>query len=166
MDNRDVAAKPVLARLCDWLLVAVATGFGVGLAPFAPGTWGSLLGLPLVWGLQAAHLTPLAVTAASIGVVLLGVAACNAACRHYGRKDPSQVVIDEIAAFPLVFAATSIDWRTATLGFLLFRVFDIWKPYPIRRFEQLPGGWGVMADDLIAALFAGGILWGVTHFVG
>jgi len=90
---------------------------------------------------------------------LVGVPICAAAGRHFGVTDAGQIVIDEIAAFACVFLFVPVTLPTALMGFLLFRLFDIWKPWPIRRFERFPGGWGVMADDTIAGLFAGGVLW-------
>ena len=74
-------------------------------------------------------------------------------------KDPGQVVFDEIAAFSVVFLFVPISLRSAILGFLLFRLFDVWKPWPARRLERLPGGLGIMADDFAAAVYAAGGLW-------
>ena len=165
LDNRGIGDEKPAASATDRLLIPIATGLGVGLAPVAPGTWGSLWGLPLVYGMQAALLSPATYAAASLALILLGVAACNAATRHFGRKDPPQVVIDEIAAFPLVFAATDFDWLTAVLGFVRFRILDVWKPWPIRRLARLPGGWGVMADDLLAGVLAGAMLWGGMRII-
>ncbi len=85
---------------------------------------------------------------------LVGIPLCAAGARHYESKDPSRVVFDEIAVYPLVFVLTSLTWTSGVMGFLLFRLFDVLKPWPIKRFEKLPGGLGIMADDLIAALYA------------
>jgi len=124
------------------------------LIPFAPGTFGSLLGPPLVWCVQ--QLVPLAGGQFAIGIllILLGVPICNIGARRLGKKDPGAVVYDEIAAFFVVFSLVSVSWKSAGFGFLLFRLFDITKPWPIRRLEKLPKGWGVMADDLQAGLYA------------
>lgn len=123
--------------------------------PQAPGTFGSLLGPPLVWCAQ--QLVPSVWGHFAIGVllILLGVPICNAGARRLGTKDPGAVVYDEIAAFFVVFALVDVSWKSAGFGFLLFRLFDITKPWPIRRLEKLPAGWGVMADDLQAGLYAG-----------
>lgn len=145
---------PRISRVVLWL----AHGFGLGLIPSAPGTWGSLWGLPLVWGIQA--LSPTWGCAATVvPLFLVGVWICSAGRKHFGKEDPKQVVFDEIAAFPIVFMLAPISMMTAPLGFLLFRLFDVTKPWPIRRLEMLPGGWGVMADDAGAAVIAGVLLW-------
>lgn len=133
----------------------MSIGFGLGLIPVAPGTFGSLLGPPLVWIVQTR--IPGYGIQAMIGVVLffLGVRVCDVGARVLGRKDPGAVVFDEIVAFFVVFAMIPVTWRSAILGFLLFRLFDISKPWPVKRLEKLPGGWGVMVDDLMAGLYAG-----------
>lgn len=144
----------------------LATGLGSGYSSFAPGTVGSLLGLPLVWGLKAAPLSPVVYALTTIAIFLIGVPICTAACNHFALKDPGAVVFDEIAAFPITFALTPVDSTSAIVGFLLFRFFDIWKPWPIRRLEFLPSGWGVMADDALAGVFAGLCLYGVMMWMG
>jgi len=139
--------------------------------PVAPGTFGSLLGPPLVWGIQSllpGESLSAYLLQAGLGMLffLLGVPLCNIGSRVIGRKDPGSVVIDEIAAFFVVFACVPVSWETGILGFLLFRLFDITKPWPVRRLEQLPEGWGVMADDLMAGLYACFVLlfivWGIS----
>jgi phosphatidylglycerophosphatase A len=144
------------------LAVWLATGGGIGFIPWAPGTFGTLLGLPLAW---AIWLLPLWGRAPAIlGLVAIGVPICSAAARRLGRKDPGAVVWDEIAAVPVTFAALSFDRSPGSLaavlalGFVLFRVFDILKPPPARWLERLPHGWGIMADDLAAAVYAGACL--------
>jgi phosphatidylglycerophosphatase A len=153
------------------LLVLIATGLGIGYARVAPGTFGSLLGLPCAWVLCAAGLHPALYAAVAAAVFLLGVAASTAAAAHFGRHDPPACVIDEIAALPVVFAAVALglmpfNLLSAALGFGLFRLFDIWKPPPVRALERLPRGWGVMADDLMAGVYAGVSLWGVMALLG
>ena len=149
-----IAPPNALDRLA-WLY---ATGCGIGLAPKAPGTFGSLLGPLIVWGWKSLS-RPLheGMIVTVIGV-LLGVAAAQRVSRRCGLVDPGCVVCDEIAAFAIVFAIAPVTWMTAVLGFGWFRLFDIWKPWPIRRLEHLPGGWGVMADDLLAGVFAAAAL--------
>jgi len=156
-------------NLLDRLAWLYATGCGVGMVPKAPGTFGSLLGPLLVWGWQLfARPTYEGVVIAMAGV-LVGVAASQRTARRYGLSDPGCVVCDEIAAFAIVFALTTVTWTTAVIGFVWFRVFDISKPWPISRLERLPGGWGIMADDLLAGVFAAaalqGSLW-LLEFVG
>jgi phosphatidylglycerophosphatase A len=99
------------------------------------------------------------------------VRASTEAAAHFGRHDPPACVIDEIAAFPVVFAGVALglypfNLQSAALGFGLFRLFDIWKPPPVRTLERLPRGWGVMADDLLAGVYAGVSLWGVMALLG
>lgn len=136
----------------------LATGCGLGYAPKAPGTFGSLLGLPLVWLIEPVRETPIAYGVVTVLLFLVGVPICTRGATLFGRNDPPQVVFDEIAAFPVVFAFTTLTPLSAVLGFVWFRVFDVLKPWPIRRFERLPRGWGIMADDTVAGIFACGAL--------
>jgi phosphatidylglycerophosphatase A len=152
------------------LAVWLATGGGVGFVRFAPGTFGSLLGLPLAWALSL--LPWWGYLAATVAVILLGVPICGAAARRLGREDPGAVVWDEIAAMPLTFAATDLQRSPGSLalvlalGFALFRLFDILKPPPTRWLEHLPGGWGIIADDLMAGAYAGLCLYGLVWLLG
>ena len=126
----------------------LATGFGVGFLWPAPGTWGSLLGLALFVPLAGLSWPVQLVSA--IVLTGLGIAAAHAASPRLGGDDPSAVVIDEWAAMWL--ALVGIHGTTGwTLAFFLFRFFDIVKPFPARRLESLPGGLGIVADDVIAA---------------
>ena len=147
-------------NLLDRLAWLYATGCGIGMAPKAPGTFGSLLGPLLVWGWQSlARPTHESVIVFLLGV-LLGVGASQRTARRCGLSDPGGVVCDEIAAFAIVFVLNPVTWTTAAIGFVWFRVFDIAKPWPINRLEHLPGGWGIMADDLLAGVFAAAALYG------
>jgi phosphatidylglycerophosphatase A len=134
-------------HLADRLALWVATGFGIGLVTPAPGTVGGLLGIPLSWAiLQLPGLGwQLAVTLL-VGLVATNI--CSRAVRMIGGDDPQEIVLDEIAALPILWA-----------GWLLFRLFDITKPLPARNLEKLPGGWGVIADDAAAACYACLALW-------
>ena len=149
--------------LSDRLVLTLATGLGLGWLPKAPGTFGSLLGLPLVWGLEQVE-TPWRWLIAT-AVIAIGVPICGRAAKLLNLADPGCVVYDEIAAFPVVFCAVTLNWWTALLGFALFRLFDVGKPWPVSRLEQLPGGLGIMADDIAAGGFAGVCLWGATKIV-
>lgn len=146
--------------LLDRLAWLYATGFGVGLAPKAPGTFGSLLGPLIVAGWQSLSRPIHESVIVTLAGILLGVAAAQRTARRLGIEDPGCVVCDEIAAFAIVFAITPVTWMTAVIGFVWFRVFDIAKPWPINRLERLPGGWGIMADDLLAGVFAAAALQG------
>jgi len=134
------------------LLTAIATGFGSGYSPIAPGTAGSLVGLALFWPLAGlgTAVQLLALTA----VTVVGVRAADAVARHEGRKDPGLVVVDEIAGQWLTLLALPFTPLVAALGFLTFRVMDVVKPWPARQLEALPGGVGIVADDLMAGVYA------------
>jgi len=131
----------------------IALGFGAGLAPRAPGTFGTLAALAIYWAL-ALVLPPLAIAFLAVPLFFLGVWACGVAGRNLGAEDHGALVWDEIVAFlPLAALASASLWLQA-VAFLLFRLFDIWKPFPIRHFEaRVKGGLGVMLDDLLAACY-------------
>ena len=152
--------------LISTLTLGVATGLGFGYSPFAPGTIGCLWGLPLTWVVSRIPGWP-----TQVGLILAlcfaGIPLCSAAARRLGKKDPGEIVWDEIASLPIVFL-----WLPAPLisrpeilliGFVLHRVFDISKLPPVRNVEKLPAGAGIMADDVVAALYAclvlHGLLW-------
>jgi phosphatidylglycerophosphatase A len=131
----------------------IAFGGGVGLAPAAPGTFGTLLALPLYW-LLAPWLEPLEYLLALAGLFALGIWACDVAGRAIGVADHGGMVWDEIVAFLLVlfFTPATLFWQA--VAFLLFRLFDIFKPPPIRYYERtFKNGFGVMLDDLVAAFY-------------
>jgi phosphatidylglycerophosphatase A len=131
----------------------VATFAYVGFFPFAPGTAGSAAALPLYAVIQWSGSKT--VEAVAIGlVVLAGVWAATGAERRLGGHDPGPVVIDEVAGMLVTLAFLPFSWTLALVGFFLFRLFDVFKPYPAGRLERLPAGWGVMADDLMAAVYA------------
>jgi phosphatidylglycerophosphatase A len=147
----------------NFFAVCLGTGLGVGFIPFAPGTWGSLWGPLLIWSSLKTSWSKPALISFGVVFVALGVPICTRAARAIGKKDPGSVVYDEIAAFWLVYLPQVLGWRdftwvSAVLGFLLFRLFDITKPWPVRRLEKLPDGLGIMADDLAAGVYAGGLL--------
>jgi len=148
-----VAKEP--HRLSIW----IATGLGCGYFPVAPGTAGSAAGLALVIALRQTSLGPagLRVCLGSLTALLfvLGVWSAGKAERVFGRVDPGQVVIDEVVGQMLTFVATPrITWIGLIAGFILFRAFDIAKPFPARRAERIPGGWGIMLDDVVAGLYS------------
>jgi phosphatidylglycerophosphatase A len=151
------AASPLSA--VDRICMVLATGFGIGLIPGSPGTYGSLWGLAIAAGLDRLAWSPVAHLATLAALLLLGVPICQRGAAVMGLKDPGPVVYDEFLSLPLAFVAVPFRWETALAGFALFRLFDITKPGPVRRLEQLPGGWGIMADDLGAGLLAALVLW-------
>ena len=132
----------------------IALGFGCGLAPVGPGTVGTAAAIPLYWAL-ALVLPPLAIAFLAIPLFFVGIWACGVTGRDLGVADHSAMVWDEIVAFLPLAALASSHLFLQALAFALFRVFDIWKPFPIRLLErELKGGLGVMADDLVAACYA------------
>lgn len=142
---------PVKA-LADRLAWLVATAFGAGRSPLAPGTAGSAVGVLLFWPL--ASLSPAAQAAAILGLAVLGTVAGGRLASRLSSKDPGLVVVDEVAGQWLTLAALPFTPATAALGFLLFRAMDVLKPWPARDLERLPGGLGIMADDLAAGVYA------------
>jgi phosphatidylglycerophosphatase A len=137
------------------LVMGLATGGGVGYMPFAPGTFGSLLGLVLYVGLAALPFTAYGTVVAVLG--LIGVWASTEAEQLLGQKDASIIVIDEVVGILLALWSVSLDrYIPVVLGFGLFRLFDIIKPWP--ALERLPQGWGVMMDDVVAGVMAQGVL--------
>jgi phosphatidylglycerophosphatase A len=132
----------------------IATGFGIGLLPMMPGTWASMAALPCAWAVRSfGGSTALAV--AAVIAFALGWWASGWVARASGHHDPGFIVIDEIAAQWLVLLAAPLDWRGYAAAFLLFRIFDITKPWPARLIERrVAGGLGIMLDDVVAALYA------------
>lgn len=144
----------------------IAFGFGSGLAPKAPGTAGTLLGLPLYWLIAATTSSWIQQAALILLAFLAGVWVCARTGRALGVPDHGGIVWDEIVAFALVLLFTPTGWLWTGLAFALFRLFDILKPWPIRYFDaRLKNGFGVMFDDLLAAGFAIAVLKGVAWLV-
>jgi phosphatidylglycerophosphatase A len=170
------AIKPSNNRPLDRLGYAIATGFGAGHAPVAPGTFGAAEGVVLFFSINALVNQRLALTATlslsvfvivNVALYALGVWASNRAIAATGLKDPRVAVIDEvsgqlIAMTPLIFFPSLAGYpplAAVAVSFLLFRAFDIFKPFPIRRLERLPGGVGVMSDDVLAGVYAAALTW-------
>ena len=139
------------------LAVAVATGLYCGYVPVAPGTIGSVLGLGVFAGIRAIG-SPLGEATMIIGLMFAGVWSASVTERHVGRTDPGIIVIDEVVGMLLTVSFLTINAGMILVGFVLFRAFDIVKPYPARACERLPGGWGVMAADVVAGLYAHALL--------
>jgi phosphatidylglycerophosphatase A len=130
-----------------------AFGFGSGLAPWAPGTAGTLAAVPIALALKA--LPPLAFWAILVTAFFAGIRFCELTARRLGSHDPGSIVWDEMVAYWLTVAFVPPHWTWLLAAFLLFRLFDIAKPWPIRLVERrLGGGLGIMADDVIAAVYA------------
>jgi phosphatidylglycerophosphatase A len=131
----------------------VATAGGVGTVPRAPGTAGSVVGLAAGWA-AASALGPLGYAGVTAALFALGVVAAERAERSARCKDPSFVVIDEVVGMLVALFALPLRAGELLAALLCFRLFDIAKPFPLRRLEALPGGWGVMLDDLVAGVYA------------
>ena len=159
----------------DYFSLVLST-FGVGYLPLAPGTWGSAVAVGIYLLIRWAYLNcaicltacgwrpatadawlGFALLLALLLFTLLGIWAAGRAAKLFGDKDPGKVVVDELMGQFLVFffVPLGISWWMILLGFLLFRFFDIWKPYPIDTLQDLPGGLGVCADDIVAGVYAG-----------
>jgi len=153
------APQPKTRTLWAW---AIATFFGAGLGKPGPGTYGSVAAM-LLWvlagiGLHASQQTLLILL--FIGIlfsIALGVPAATIAARESGRHDPGFVVIDEVAGQWITLLFSPADWRHGLIALILFRLFDITKPFPVRRLERLPEGWGIVLDDVAAGLYALGV---------
>jgi phosphatidylglycerophosphatase A len=152
----------------------IAQGFGIGRIPVAPGTFGSIVGIGFLALLLLARSWPVLIAGIVVGAAL-SVWLCGEAEKILGQKDPGSVVLDEIVAIPLCCLTwlNLSGWHLPGPGFLfegrhlittigifvLFRVFDIWKPWPVRQSQRLPGGLGVTVDDLLAAAYVNLVTW-------
>jgi phosphatidylglycerophosphatase A len=183
----------------DKLIVFVAQGFGIGRIPFAPGTWGTLLGFGWCWLLLSFNSFEIFIFGSLMGVIA-AVLFCGWTEDITGQKDPGSVVLDEIVAIPVCYVGPLIamqladslggppaadaptgsgagysflttSWKGVALAvtaFLLFRLFDIWKPWPVRQAQSLPSGWGVVIDDVLAAAYVNLValaLYAVAYFL-
>ncbi len=170
------AGAPATGKKTLWAW-AVGTFFGAGLLKPGPGTWGSVAAM-LLWAysfvLPAQHALAhgsgaivssiLPTLAAALLATAIGIPAATIVARESGREDPGHVVIDEVAGQWLTLVLCKPDWLHALLALALFRLFDITKPWPIRKLERLPAGWGIMLDDLGAGLYAAIALVLVQHW--
>ena len=140
------------------LITMLATGCYIGYTPKAPGTAGSILGLCIIWSL--ADTSSLLYIILTIFLLILGIWVSGRAEIYFGH-DGSQIVIDEIIGVMITFVWIPLTVHTLILGFILFRIMDIVKPFPADRAQKLPGGIGVVADDVIAAVYAHLLLQGI-----
>jgi phosphatidylglycerophosphatase A len=167
--------------------LAVATSLGLGYLPKAPGTFGSLMGVLLAWGALAWSRVATAGTSLQatdwwskfavvecvlvVAVSAIGVWAAGRVATYLRSTDPQIVVVDEVAGQLISYLGLAtprtiaLNWKYLLLGLILFRVFDIWKPFPARQAESLPGGLGIMADDWIAGAYAA-LLLGFARYLG
>lgn len=150
-----------------WGPILLATWFGAGLLPRMPGTWGSLAALPFAWVIHL-YGGPDALMAAAAAVFLIGIWASEIYARASASADPGEVVIDEVAGQWLTLAlAAPLDPLYYALGFVLFRLADIFKPWPVSWADRrLKGGMGIMIDDILAAIYAAAALVAFGYFMG
>jgi phosphatidylglycerophosphatase A len=136
--------------------VLIATWFGCGFSPTAPGTVGSLAAVAIAYLL---HWRPIYFAALAVAMMPVAIWAADVTARNANRKDPQTVVVDEVLGQWITLAgAATLNWKSLLGAFLLFRLFDIWKPPPVRRLEALPGGAGIVADDVMAGLYGALVL--------
>ena len=148
-----MADRPTFGFLIRHPAHFIALGAGAGLAPVAPGTFGTLAAIPLALALRA-YFGDAEFIAAVVFLFVAGAWAAQVAGRNLGESDHGAIVVDEIAAFLLVLFFVGADWMSVALAFLVFRLFDIWKPPPIRQLDAaIKNGVGVMLDDLLAAAY-------------
>ncbi len=158
MANSKTQLHPPSEKKTLWAWL-VGTFFGAGLLKPGPGTYGSISAL-LLWfiSIHVFHPTPLAqtigTTIAALTATLIGIPAATIVARESGREDPGHVVIDEVAGQLIALIAIPADWQHALISLLLFRLFDILKPWPIRKLEAFPAGTGIMLDDVAAGILA------------
>ena len=141
--------------------LAIATWFGCGYFPWGPGTVGSLAAVLIAALLEAYFHAGRSTLLVLVAVLTLpGIWASTQTARYVARKDPGLVVVDEVLGQWLTLAAAAtLNWKSLLAGFVLFRLFDIWKPWPVRKLELLPGGIGIVADDLAAGAYGALILY-------
>lgn len=157
-------AVGVMCPDVDTLAKLVATALGAGYAPRAPGTCGTAVAVPLAWALASLSVWHFGLVA--VGVTFLGVACASRADRAWGTEDNQRIVIDEVAGY--LFTVAPVDrghWAPLAVGFVIFRALDILKPPPVRWLDaNLPGGWGVVLDDVAAGLMGAGLMLLLDHF--
>ncbi len=145
-----------------WSKVAwvLGTWFGCGLVPVAPGTAGTLGAIPLY--LLAIRGGRAAVASTAIAVTLVGVWAASVVARELHKKDPQLVVVDEVAGLLVTMLPVAApSWRSVAIGFAVFRMLDVVKPWPVRRLENLPSGWGIVLDDVAAGVIGAVVMVGL-----
>ncbi|MEQ8441783.1 MAG: phosphatidylglycerophosphatase A [Alphaproteobacteria bacterium] len=147
------------------LSTVIATWFASGLLKPAPGTWGSAAALPFAWAI-ATFLDPLALIPAAAILFPVGCWAADRYDRDKGSHDASEIVVDEVVGVWLTLSIVPVDWLHYAIGFAAFRLFDIIKPWPIRWVDRrVSGGFGVMLDDVLAAIYAMATVYGIGFVV-
>ena len=141
-----------MKKLIKW----IAVGFGTGWSPIMPGTVGTLVGLPLAWGLMLSGWSWTMQLAVCVVLSLIAIPICGVAEKMIGGKDPGCIVADEYLTLPITVIGLTSPWALLS-GFVLHRIFDITKPPPIKQLQNIHGGFGIVVDDFLAALIALGL---------
>ncbi len=145
--------------VAKWL----SLGFGAGKAPVAPGTFGTLVGIPLYWLMSG--LPFMSYMLVCLVLLLIGIWAAGKYSDFLGVHDHGSIVWDEVVGYLITMALVPLDWLWIVIGFFLFRLFDIWKPWPIRLLdEKVHGGLGIMIDDVLAGVYAAVVLFGIYQW--
>ena len=152
--------------MSERLAVALAVWFGCGWFPVGPGTAGSAAAVLIALALHAfLGWPPWAFGVLALATLGPGIWSADVAARCFGKKDPGQVVIDEvIGQWITIAAAAALNWKSWIIALVLFRLFDIWKPPPARQLERLPGGLGIVADDVMAGLYGAVVIFVAGRF--
>ena len=159
------ATNPSIKECLTNPIHGLAFGFGSGLAPFAPGTFGTLVAIPIYLLLQPLSLS--VYLAVLLVLILLSVYICGESARQLNTHDHSGIVLDEICGYLVTMILVPAGWLWIVLGFLLFRLFDIWKPWPIGLIDRkVQGGLSIVVDDVVAGVFAAICLQLVILFIG
>ncbi|ARN74413.1 phosphatidylglycerophosphatase A [Oceanicoccus sagamiensis] len=159
------AVKPEAKKILTHPIHCLAFGFGSGLAPKAPGTFGTLMAIPLYWLLSPLPLLVYALVV--LAAFVIGIYLCGKTAEDLGVHDHPGIVWDEFVGLWIALFAAPAGWLWLLIGFALFRLFDIWKPWPIKIFdEKMETGLGIMIDDVLAGIYALIILQGLVYLVG
>jgi phosphatidylglycerophosphatase A len=145
------------------ITLLLTTCLGIGYFPIAPGTAATAAGIGLIWLLQGQMALYLAIL---LGLLAVGIPACTYLEKQLKRKDPGIIVVDEIVGIMVALIGLPLTWSVAIVGFFLFRAFDMFKIYPINRLEALPGGMGIILDDVMAGLYTNIILHIAVRYAG
>ncbi|MBN2372751.1 phosphatidylglycerophosphatase A [bacterium] len=146
------------------LAMAIASLFGIGYIPFCPGTFGTFAAIFLY--AVIARFSLYSQVGAIFVIFFIGVWAAQKAEKILNKKDPTVVVIDEAAGYLLTMCFLPFSITVSLIGFFLFRIFDILKPFPIKRLEKISGGWGIMMDDILAGIYSSVVLRVILYFIG
>tara|TARA_B100000953_G_scaffold165907_1_gene136831 strand:+ start:3985 stop:4440 length:456 start_codon:yes stop_codon:yes gene_type:complete len=143
--------------IAEW----IGTVFNIGKLPLAPGTWSSLIA-SLTWFFLFDSVSPIILPIITLLLFTIGIISCEKIINDTKEKDPSRIVIDEWVGQWIAFTFMPVNISILVIGLILFRIFDIFKPFPVRSMEKLSGGWGIMMDDVIAGIMAYILLYAIN----